>query len=128
MNPESDTAPSAPLILLVEDDASVRKALTFALRIEGFRLDVHDSAEALLGQANLPTPACLVLDLNLPGASGLDALAVLRERGLDCPAILITTQPKPPVVAAAAELGVRILEKPLLGDALPSAIRDLLSR
>jgi len=81
-----------------------------------------------LRQAALPAPACVVLDLNLPGASGLDALAVLRERGLDCPAILITTQPKPPVVAAAAELGVRILEKPLLGDALPSAIRDLISR
>ena len=127
MDPESHTAPSAPLILLVEDDASVRKALTFALRIDGYRLEVHESAETLLRQATIPAPACLVLDLNLPGASGLDALAVLRGRGLDCPAILITTQPKPPVVAAAAELGVRILEKPLLGDALPSAIRDLLS-
>jgi FixJ family two-component response regulator len=128
MTPETDPASTAPLILLVEDDASVRKALAFALRVDGYRLEAHESAETLLRQATLPAPACLVLDLNLPGVSGLEALGALRARGLDCPAILITTQPKPPVQAAAAELGVRILEKPLLGDALPSAIREALSR
>jgi FixJ family two-component response regulator len=127
MDPESDTSPSAPLILLVEDDGSVRKALTFALRIEGYRLEVHESAETLLQQTTLPAADCVVFDLNLPGASGLEALSALRERGLTCPALLITTQPKPFVRTAAAELGVSILEKPLLGDALPAAIRDLLS-
>lgn len=128
MNPESDTAISARLVLLVEDDGSVRKALTFALRIEGYRLEVHESAESLLRQEALPPAACVVLDLNLPGASGLEALGELRARGLDCPALLITTQPKPSVRTLAAELGVRILEKPLLGGALPNAIRDALAR
>lgn len=126
MNPERETLAAAPLILLVEDDGSVRKALTFALRIEGYRLEVHESAETLLLQDILPAADCLVFDLNLPGASGLEALSALRARGLVCPALLITTQPKPPVREAAAELGVRILEKPLLGDVLPAAIRDLL--
>jgi two-component system, LuxR family, response regulator FixJ len=128
MHPENDTPRPAPLILLVEDDGSVRKALTFALRIEGYRLEVHESAESLLRQESLPVAACMVLDLNLPGASGLECLRVLRARGLDCPTLLITTQPKPPIRAEAAELGVTILEKPLLGDILPAAIRDLLSR
>jgi two-component system response regulator FixJ len=127
MDPESDTPLSAPLILLVEDDGSVRKALTFALRIEGYRIEVHESAETLLRQDILPAADCLVFDLNLPGASGLEALRALRARGLACPALLITTQPKPLVRETAAELGVHILEKPLLGDALPAAIRDLLS-
>jgi two-component system, LuxR family, response regulator FixJ len=127
MHPESDPAPSAPLILLVEDDGSVRKALAFALRIEGYRLEVHESAETLLRQESLPTAACLVFDLNLPGASGLEALQVLRARGLECPALLITTQPKPLVRAQAEALGVAILEKPLLGGALPAAIRELLA-
>lgn len=126
MNPERETLTAAPLILLVEDDGSVRKALTFALRIEGYRLEVHESAETLLLQDILPAADCLVFDLNLPGASGLEALGALRARGLVCPALLITTQPKPLVREAAAELGVRILEKPLLGDVLPAAIRDLL--
>lgn len=128
MNPESDTASSAPLILLVEDDSSVRDALTFVLQIEGYRLAVYASAEPLLQQEPLPPAACLVLDLNLPGMSGLTALSELRARGLDSPAIVITTQPKPATREAAAALGVRILEKPLMGGVLPAAIRELISR
>jgi FixJ family two-component response regulator len=124
--PKDEGRGAGPLIVLVEDDASVRQALTFALRIEGFRVDVHDSAEALLQIAELPDAACLVLDQNLPGALGADALVELRRRGLTCPAILITTQPKPEVRIAAERLGARILEKPLLGGDLPAAIRGLL--
>jgi FixJ family two-component response regulator len=123
-----ETAKAGPLILLVEDDASVRQALTFALQIEGYRIEVHESAQALLDAAEPPSAACLVLDQNLPGTPGIDALAVLRGRGMTCPAILITTQPKPEVRAAARRLGARIVEKPLLGGELPQAIRELLGR
>lgn len=123
---DSKTTPR-PLIVLVEDDVSVRQALTFALRIEGFDVEVHDSAEALLQALDLPQAACLVLDQNLPGALGIDALDALRRRGLACPAILITTHPRPEVRAAAVSLHVRILEKPLLGGELPAAIREALA-
>jgi len=115
-----------PLIVLVEDDASVREALSFALKIEGFLVDVHETAEALLRAPDLAEPACLVLDQNMPGPSGTAALAVLRRRGLKCPAILITTQPKPEVRIIAVGLGAKILEKPLLGGDLPAAIRLIL--
>ncbi len=121
-------APKAgPLILLVEDDASVRQALTFALQIEGYRVEVHETAQALLEASEPPAAACLVFDQNLPGTLGIDALEVLRGRGMTCPAILITTQPKPEVRAAADRLGARIVEKPLLGGELPLAIRELLA-
>jgi two-component system response regulator FixJ len=120
-----ETAKAGPLILLVEDDASVRQALTFALQIEGYRVEVHETAEALLDAAEPPAAACLVLDQNLPGTLGVDALEVLRGRGMACPAILITTQPKAEVRAAAYRLGARIVEKPLLGGELPLAIREL---
>jgi FixJ family two-component response regulator len=126
MNPHDETAKAAPLIVLVEDDASVRQALTFALRIEGYRIEVHETAETLLDAAKPPQAACLVFDHNLPGTLGVDALEVLRQRGLTCPAILITTQPKPEVRVAAERLGARIVEKPLLGGELPLAIRELL--
>jgi two-component system response regulator FixJ len=129
MDPQDNQTPKAgPLIVLVEDDASVRQALTFALRIEGFGVAVYESAEALLQAVDLPAAGCLVLDQNLPGALGTDALALLRQRGLTCPAILITTQPKPEVRIAAAGLDARILEKPLLGGELPAAIREILER
>ena len=127
MDPKDVQTPKAgPLIVLVEDDASVRQALTFALRIEGFVVEVYESAEALLQAADLPAAACLVLDQNLPGALGAEALALLRQRGLACPALLITTQPKPETRIAAAGLDARILEKPLLGGELPAAIREIL--
>ena len=58
--------------------------------------------------------------------SGMDALARAREQGLDCPAILITTQPKADVRATAQQFGARILEKPLLGGDLPAVIREML--
>lgn len=122
-----ETETAAPLIVLVEDDASVREALTFALRIEGFQVEVHDTAESLLVGGNLGGAACLVLDHHLPGISGAEALGELRWRGHACPAILITTQPKPDVRAAAERLKARILEKPLLGGELPAMIRQLLS-
>jgi len=124
---DAASAPAVrPLILLVEDDGSVREALTFALKIEGYDIEVFEDAEALLALAELPKPACLVLDHYLPGMTGIEALAALRARGLVCPALLITTQPKGDVRAAAARLGARLLEKPLLGDVLPAAIRDIL--
>jgi FixJ family two-component response regulator len=124
---EAASAPSSQRhILIVEDDASVREALTFALKIEGYSVEVFEDAERLLGLPELPACACLILDHLLPGQSGIDALATLRQRGVPCPAILITTQPKPAVRAAAERLGARLLEKPLLGGALPAALRDLL--
>jgi two-component system response regulator FixJ len=128
MDPLDETAKAAPLIVLVEDDVSVRQALTFALRIEGYRIEVHDSAEALLEIPESVAVAGLVLDQNLPGTLGVDALELLHRRGVTCPAILITTQPKPEVRIAADQLGARIVEKPLLGGELPLAIRQLLGR
>ena len=120
--------PASPLILLVEDDASVRAALTFALSIEGYSMQVFEDAEALLHLSNLPAPACLVLDQQLPGRSGVEALTVLRERGLAAPAILITTQPGTGVRIAAQRLGARLVEKPLLGGVLSAALREILGR
>lgn len=125
MDPEASSA--APLILLVEDDVSVREALTFALRIEGFDVEVHETGESLLVDGNLAAAACLVLDHHLPGISGAEALGEARWRAISCPAILITTQPKPDVRAAAERLKAHILEKPLLGGELPALIRRILA-
>jgi two-component system response regulator FixJ len=120
--------PSAerPLILVVDDDSSVREALLFALTIEGFTVEVCESGEALIARGDDPAPACLVLDQHLRGISGIEALAILRARGVLWPTLLITTHPKADLRAAAADLGARILEKPLLGGALPAVLRDIL--
>jgi two-component system response regulator FixJ len=117
---------SRPRILLADHDAAVRLALAFSLEMEGFRVETFESGEVLL-KAPLPhRRGCLVLDQNLPGLSGLEALVVLRSRGVSLPALLITTLPTAAVRDAAACAGVTIIDKPLLNDDLGHAIWDVL--
>lgn len=127
MVPQGASHDFLPLVLLVEDDASLRRALTFSLELEGYRVEVCDSGEALLRRPAPLRPACLVVDQRLPGVTGIEALAVMRRRRVALPAIVITTQPTPDLKAAAESLGVRIVEKPLLGGELLAAIREMLS-
>jgi FixJ family two-component response regulator len=111
-----------PLVVIVDDDPAVRGSLTFSLELDGFDVEAFDSGEALLDRRLQDRPTCLVVDQVLPGINGLEALRELRARHVDVPAILITSHPKRTLVEAAAEAGVPIVEKPLLGDTL---LRDI---
>ena len=75
---------------------------------------------------DMPENGCIVTDYNLPGMNGLDILARLRERKVSPPAILITTHPSIAVRNRAALADVRLIEKPLLSDALVQGIRAAL--
>jgi FixJ family two-component response regulator len=117
-----------PLTIVVDDDPAVRGSLAFSLDLDGFDVEAYDSAEALLSRKGpIGRDACLVLDQNLPGATGLEALKALRARHVEAPAILITSHPKAAVIAAAAAAGAPIVEKPLLGDALLREIHRVLA-
>ena len=59
-------------MVLVDDDASLRRALSRAIRLAGFEVDAFDSAEALLAQGLPDSNACLVLDIDLPGMKGTE--------------------------------------------------------
>lgn len=118
----------APTIVLVDDDVALRTALTFVLELDGFTVEALRSGEELLDWPLPDAPACLVLDQNLPGVTGIDALAQLRARSVALPALLITSHPRPSVREAAARLGAIIVEKPLLTDALVSEIDAALGR
>lgn len=117
-----------PKILLVDDDAALCDALQFALELEGFVVETYGSAEALSGQKDLPGEACLIVDYRLPGMDGLALLKSLRRRDVRLPALLITSNPGANLQRQAAQLGVPIVEKPLLGDALMTNIRSALGR
>ena len=118
------TFPQPTRILLVDGDPAVRAALAFSMEIEGFGVDAYDSPAALAGRAGFPAGGCLVLDHRQPGIDGLALLAQLRGRGVDLPAVLITTNPRRDLRRRAAAAGVAIVEKPLLGDALIDAVRQ----
>ena len=115
-----------PMLLLVDDDPAVRASLQFSLELEGFAVETFDSGETLVAQANLADPDCLVIDYRLPGIDGLSLLRVLRERGETCPAVIITSNPTRSVRQRTADTGAVLIEKPLLGDNLTTAIRALI--
>ena len=114
-------------ILLVDDDDAVRASLQFALELQGFEIETFASAEALTAFASPENPACLVLDYRLPGVDGLTLLRALRGLGVTAPAIIMTTNPNRDVRNEAAALDTILIEKPLLGDELVSAVRTSLT-
>jgi FixJ family two-component response regulator len=75
---------------VVDDDPAVRDALATMLGIAGYRTATFADAEAFLAAVTEDTRGCLVADLKLPGASGLELQATLRERGIGMPVIIIT--------------------------------------
>jgi FixJ family two-component response regulator len=115
------------VVIVVDDDPDVLGSLKFSFEVEGFSVQAHDSAEALLN-GDLPSEnACLVLDQKLPGMDGLELLRRLRSRGDALPAILITT-PNAETKRRAALAGVPIVEKPLLCETLVDQVRALITR
>ncbi|WP_340647362.1 response regulator [Phenylobacterium sp.] len=122
----SSPPPFARNVVLVDDDSALRMALTFMLELDGFAVTALESGEALLQSALPDAPVCLVLDQNMRGLTGLEALAVLRANNQHLPALLITSHPRASVRDAAAALGAVIVEKPLLGDSLNAAINAAL--
>src|SRR5690349_6172206 len=78
------------LVCVVDDDSLVRESVEGLLREEGFDVDTFESAESFLGRVHREPPSCLIVDLVLPGMSGLDLHEELARRGLDAPMILVT--------------------------------------
>jgi two-component system, LuxR family, response regulator FixJ len=123
--PSRRSAPDCPRIVIVDDDAAVRASLQLRFELEGFHVCAFATAEA--ASAASPDADCFVLDLRLPGMSGLEYLAAIRERGETAPAILITGQPVHWTRAQAAGAGVSLVEKPLLSDSLIDAVKRALT-
>jgi two-component system, LuxR family, response regulator FixJ len=112
------------VLVVVDDDPAVLGSLRFSLEIEGYLVETFRTAEELLA-APLPPVDCLVIDHNLPGMNGLDLLGEIRRRGLSTAAVLVTSHPPQILRHRAATAGVAIIEKPLLGNALIDALRNL---
>ena len=103
-----------PVVLVVDDDLSIRESLASLLQSVGLRVKVFASAPELL-QSSLPdAPSCLVLDIRLPGISGLDFQVDLREAGIHIPIIFMTGHGDIPMTVQAMKAGaVDFLTKPL---------------
>jgi FixJ family two-component response regulator len=84
------TAPTAPLVFIVDDDSSVRKSLARLVRAAGFDVETFASAREFLTRPRYDGPSCLVLDVRMPGLSGLDLQETLATAGQRVSIVFIT--------------------------------------
>jgi two-component system, LuxR family, response regulator FixJ len=98
-------------VAIVDDDPAVLESFRFLLDAMGHTAQTFASAADFL-QADLRPLDCLILDHHMPQMTGLELAENLRRRGADIPILLITTSPSPAIVARAAVLGCKALEKP----------------
>lgn len=117
-----------PAVFIIDDDPAVLNSLKFSLEIEGFSVHGYPTGADLLAAGEWPGCGCLVIDYHLGEMNGLELLNQLRTRGIAAPAILITSHPSLLLRQRAASVGMPIVEKPLLGNALTEAIRKALSK
>ena len=115
----------SPRIAVVDDDEAVLRAVSFALEAEGYRVDGFSLAQSMLDSPFTKDFQCLVVDQRLPDGDGLWLIRRLRLDGVSAPAVVVTTQPDARCRRDAAAIGVRIIEKPLMGDVLSEWVRAM---
>ena len=110
-------------VCVVEDDASMRRALRRLLKAANHEVVAFESAEALLKFGSLDTFGCAVLDLNLPGISGIQLLELLKPVGPSLPIIVITSHDSPGLQRDVVKRGAfAYLKKPFQGEDLLATI------
>ena len=118
-----------PIVFVIDDDVSVRESLELLIRYEGWQAQIFASATEFLSRPRELVPSCLILDLSLPGFSGLDLQQQIAGERTDMPIIFITGHGDIPSTVQAMKAGaVEFLTKPFTDDALLSAIRQALDR
>ena len=118
-----------PVIFVVDDDKSVRESLCRLLTSVGMSVEVFPTAQAFLGRPRLDTPGCVVLDVRLPGLSGLDLQRELAGTDAPLPIVFITGHGDIPMsVRAMKAVAVEFLTKPFREQELLEAIRQAVER
>ena len=123
------TMPNATsIVFVVDDDVSVRESLELLVRSEGWRCESFASAQEFLSRPHASVPCCLLLDVTLPGFSGLELQQQLTDR-IDMPIIFITGHGDIPMTVRAMKAGaVEFLTKPLDHNLVLGAIRAAIER
>jgi len=116
-------------IYLVDDDVSVRESVGSLIRSAGFRAETFGSAQEFLARLQAEQPSCLILDVQLPGLSGLDLQQQLAQADVQVPIIFLTGHGNIPMSVRAIKAGaLEFLTKPCDGEDLLNAIRQGIAR
>jgi FixJ family two-component response regulator len=119
-----ETPDAQPVVFVIDDDASVRDALSSLFRSVGLRVKLFTSAAEFLNTEASAAPSCLVLDVRLPGVSGLDFQAELAKANKHIPIIFITGHGDIPMTVKAMKAGaVEFLTKPFRDQDMLDAVQ-----
>jgi len=120
---------SNPTVFVVDDDASVRKSLARLMRSVGLNVEMFASAQEFLRRKRFEGPGCLVLDVRMPGLSGLDLQEALTAADTSIPIVFITGHGDIPMSVQAMKAGaVDFLPKPFKDQDLLDAIHQAIDR
>jgi FixJ family two-component response regulator len=117
------------VVFVVDDDSSVREAIKSLIRSVGLLVETFETAQAFLSSKRPDAPGCVVLDVRMPGLSGLDLQRELAAHGINLPVIFITGHGDIPMSVRAMKAGaLEFLTKPFRDQDLLDAIQQALER
>lgn len=120
---------TTPVVIIVDDEAPMRAALNRLFVTAGLLVESYSSGAELLDLAKMNRPGCLLLDVKMPGMSGLEVQETLRQRGADMPMIFLTGTADIPIAVAAMRAGaVDFIEKPFDNDYLVQRVKQAIER
>lgn len=123
------TTSSIPTVFVVDDDADVRASIVGLLESAGLQSECFETAEQFFQKRAFDGPSCLILDVSLPGISGLDVQEELKTAGLEIPIIFLTGFGDIPMTVKAMKSGaVEFLTKPAGNRNLLEAVQQALAR
>ncbi len=115
-------------IYIVDDDPAVRDALSVVFELEGFDVAAYDSADSFLEKVRTSEPACVLVDVHMPGKSGIDLLKMLIAQNYAAPIFIISGQADIPMAVSAIKLGAHdFIEKPFDADTVVERIRSAIN-
>jgi FixJ family two-component response regulator len=118
-----------PVVFVIDDDPSVRRALARLFKYEGFRVEIFSTAQEFLSQPLPDSPACLILDVRMPGLNGLELQTQLAARNVRLPIVFITGHGDIPMTVRAMKAGAAdFLPKPFDDQRLLAVVRKAIAR
>jgi two-component system response regulator TtrR len=131
MNPQpaAGTPSQEPTVYVIDDDESIRELLAWLMKRNAIRAEAFPNAKSFLKAYRPGAPGCLILDLFMPGMSGLDLQQYLKEAGIEMPVIFLSGRADVPKAVAAVKSGaIDFIEKPFDYRQIVDLVRDCIRR
>ena len=125
----SAAAPAPPKVFVIDDDASIRELLAWLMKRNSIAVETFADARSFLAVYEPGTPGCLVLDLYMPGMSGLDLQRYLIDHGIEMPVVFLSGRADVPKAVQAVKSGaIDFIEKPFDYKRIVAVVQECLRR